>query len=147
MEQAVRKSTAIKKEKDTLKEEAMDTLMSIIVLIITLVITIFVLNLFPIEKPSTIDNTQSYKVTDVRQLPSKNDGIITDINVTISRKDNEEVSVRIDEQFSRHPFRNFLKIVCESFIGILTFILISIPVNLILSRIVKGRWGFWKIFY
>lgn len=130
-----------------MKEEAMDTLMSIIVLIITLVITIFVLNLFPIEKPSTIDNTQSYKVTDVRQLPSKNDGIITDMNVTISRKDKEEMSVRIDAQFSKHPFRNFLKIVCESFIGILIFIFISIPVNLILSRIVKGKWGFWKIFY
>lgn len=54
-----------------MKEEAMDTLMSIIVLITTLVITIFVLSLFPIEKPSSIDNTQSHKVTDVRQLPSK----------------------------------------------------------------------------
>lgn len=143
----MRKLPAIKKEEDMLKEEAMDTLMSIIVLITTLVITIFVLNLFPIEKPSTIDNTQSYKVTDVRQLPSKNDGIITDMNVTFSRKDKEEMSVRIDAQFSKHPFRNFLKIICESFIGILTFILISIPVNLILSRIVKGKWGFWKIFF
>lgn len=121
-----------------MKEEVMDALMSIIMLIITLVITIFVLSLFPIEKPSTIDDTQSHKVTDFRQLPSKNDGIITDMTgSTISRKDKEEMSVRID----------FLKIVCESFIGILTFIFISIPVNLILSRIFKGKWGFWKIFY